>query len=232
MEIKELMKEIKEFLIFEEINDEKISFILKKEDDYKLILNRENNPDEMYAVVIQDYKCGLYPIYDWDFSIDSHFFEELKDGFEICYMPIEEHAAAWQLINEMRNDIHCKEGLQLYLKYCQQNEITPKLISKICGETIDITDLYNETNIGYKIIASVDIASNTVVLGQKNNKPSQYVTWFTTPTRKNGYDIGHYFNSFEVAYKDFKQRATDLFAINLETQKYKVRSIKEKQYER
>ncbi|MDD6467226.1 MAG: hypothetical protein PUF50_03490 [Erysipelotrichaceae bacterium] len=191
--------------------------------------NLENDPDEIYTVIVKNNEYELHHIFDWDFGIDTHFLEELIDGYEIYHMPVIEHAGVWSMIDELRDDLHCAKGIQLYLEYCQKNSITPQ----IHGRNIDITDLYIETNIGYNIIANVDILSASVVLGRKQSYLDQYVTWYTTPTRKNGYVMGHYFNSFEAAYEDFTQRAKDLFNTHLEAKKYWIRPLKEREiYER
>lgn len=233
MEKEELIEMIDHFLETEDIKDGQIAFILRNQNnEYKAIIYLESDPDKIYAVVVKENEYELYDIYDWDFSIDTHLFEELKDGYEIYHMPIEEHVGVWLLVDNLRYDLNCNEGLQIYLKHCQNNEITPKLISFINDEKLDITDLYRETNIGYEIIANVDVASYSIVLGCRESTVSQYVTWFTTPTRKNGYDMGHYFSSFEQAYKDFEERSKKLFSSYLEAKKEKICSPKEKQYER
>lgn len=233
MKTDELIELIQNFLKSEYIDDAHISFILSnKDEEYKAIVYRRRDPDEIFSVVVKDDEFALYDIYDWDFGIDTHLFEELKDGYEIFYLPLDGHLAIWTIIDNLRYDLSCEEGMQLYLKYCQKHEITPKLVSLMLGEQIDITDLYKESNSGYEIIASVDVASYSVVLGHKGSSPNQYVTWLTSPTRKNGYDLGHYFNSFDAAYHDFEQRSKELFSRFIESKKSRVRPQKVKEYER
>lgn len=236
MKRQKIINEINQFIASQEFTDAHISFILHREkdfyDEYKALFYLENDPDEIYTVIVKDDEYALYHIYDWDFGIDEHFLDELADGYSIYYMSMDDHAAVWKIIDELRDDLNSQEGLQIYLNYCQRYGVSPELISAINEKKLDITDLYTESNISYKIIASVDIASYSVVLGNNKNASNQYVTWFTTPTRKNGYDMGHYFDSFEDAYKDFEKRAKDLFSNYLEAKKQRIKPNKEKHYER
>ena len=226
-----LLNGINHFLKTEDITDPHIAFVLHREkdfvDEYKVMLYLESDPDEIYTVVVKDNEYELYHIFDWDFGIDTHLFEELKDGYEIYHMPLMEHVGVWKIVDNLRGDITCDEGLQLYLEHCQRKGITPDLISKASEEKLNIFDLYKEMNIGYEIIASIDVHTASVVLGRKVSDPKQYVTWYSSPTRKNGYDLGHYFNSFDEAYKDFERRSKELFNTHIESIKQWVRPIKE-----
>ena len=46
---------------------------------------------------------GIVP--DWDYNVDSYLLDDLENGFEIKYMPLEDHAVHWYCItwNTTRN---------------------------------------------------------------------------------------------------------------------------------
>ena len=123
-------------------------------------------------------------ILEWDYNIEDYLLDDLENGFEIEYMTIDEHCGIWYTIDNWRDDIFHMEGLQKYLSYCQQHEITSQVISLYSSEHIDISDLYQEANGPYKIIAETSIGSRSIVLGHSSISPSPYVTWDTTPNRK------------------------------------------------
>ena len=134
---------------------------------------------------------------DWDFNIDTYLFEDMEEGFDIAYMPILEHYDVWCSIKNLDGDIDHQRGLQLYLKYCQTHDITPEAI-KALGmiDNLNVMNLYKEKKITY-------------VIGHHPKAPEPFVVWRTTNNRSNGYDIGHYFETYDEAFKDFKERIND-----------------------
>lgn len=182
---------------------------------------RENIPNELNYEVIPE----------WDYNIDDYLLADLETGYEIEHMELVEHHGIWHCIDGLREEITHTDGLQKYLCYCQQHEITPQTISLYSLEHIDITDLYQESNVKYKIIAETNIGHRSVVLGHIENKKScQYVTWSTTPNRKYGYDDGHYFSSYTEAFKDYKKRCENILERHLDFERNKIKATKEKKY--
>ena len=199
---------------------------------YQAIAVSQSDPDEIRCVRLNiEGKLEYQKIPEWDYNIDDYLLADLEDGYEIEYMTLDEHYGIWHCIDSWRDEITHTEGMQKYLFYCQQNEITPQTISLYSLEHVDITDLYQESNVKYKIIAETTIGHRSVVLGHNDNKKfSQYVTWTTTPNRKYGYDDGHYFSNYTEAFKDYKKRCENILDRHLDFERNKTKPTKEKKY--
>ena len=206
-----LQNQIFEYLDNNDIFGYQINYILernsnKDDNQYLCYLSSNENSDVIYQIQINNKnEFKLHQIEDWDYSIDTHLFEDLENGYQIYEMTSDTHYGIWSQINESKDDIEYREGLQLYLSYCKQNKID-KNFMKLFHKEIDVMDLYQEQVNNYKIIASTDISSNSIVLAYNEQAPSPYVTWETTPDRKNGYSSGHYFSSLKSAFCDYKKR--------------------------
>lgn len=207
-----LQNQIFEYLDNNDIFGYQINYILernsnKDDNHYLCYLSSNENSDVIYQIQINNKnEFKLCRIEDWDYSIDTHLFEDLENGYQIYQMTSDTHYGIWSQINELKDDIDCTKGLQLYLSYCKQNKID-KNFMKLFHQEIDIMDLYQEQVNNYKIIASTDIASSSIVLAYNEKAPSPYVTWKTTPDRKNGYSSGHYFSTLKSVFSDYKKRA-------------------------
>ena len=69
--------------------------------------------------------------YTFDIGDDSIFPSLQKGKMEIAYISMEAHYALWQEIDRYYpNDIKNKNGVQMYLKYCKENNITKELIGR------------------------------------------------------------------------------------------------------
>ena len=210
---------------------------LKNEDGtigFQAIAVSQNDPDEIRCIRenIQA-KTEYQKVPSWDYNIADSLLDDLENGFEIEYMTIDEHCGIWYTIDNWRDDIFHMDGLQKYLYYSQQNGITSQVISLYSSEHIDISDLYQEANGPYKIIAETSIGSRAIVLGHSSISPSPYVTWDTIPNRKYGYYAGHYFSSYTDAFKDYKERCQVILNKHLEFERNKTKPIKgTKKYER
>lgn len=198
---------------------------------YQAIAVSRSDPDEIRCVRLNiEGKLEYQKIPEWDYNIDDYLLVDLEDGYEIEHMVLEEHYGIWHCIDSLRDEITHTKGLQKYLSYCQQNEITPETISLYGLEHVDITDLYQESNEKYKIIAETNIGHRSVVLGHNEKLSSPYVTWSTTPSRKRGYDAGHYFSNYTEAFKDYKQRCENFLEKHLDFERNKTKTTKEKKY--
>ena len=118
----------------------KVNEILKNAEDYKddkemkvqyILLDKDKQVKEivcfgwdgMVSVDPKSFEINTIP--DWAYSYDTDLFEELKDGKTIAYMNDEIHYDIWCRIDEWYpEDIDCKEGLNLYIKYCDEKGIT------------------------------------------------------------------------------------------------------------
>ena len=210
---------------------------MMNEDDtvgYQAIAISSGDPDVIICIRenIQD-RLSYQHIPEWDYNIDDYLLGDLEKGYEIEYMTIDEHCGIWKIIDCWRDEISHMKGLQKYMSYCQQNEINSHVISLYSSETIDISDMYQESNDPYSIIAKTSIGNRAVVLGHSPISPSPYVTWSTTSNRKRGYDAGHYFSNFTDAFRDYKERCQIILDKHLEFERNKTRPLKDrKKYER
>ena len=233
--------DVYEYLIANQEESMHIDYILDKKSEDGIILVKalahcENDVSHICEVELDsegNQEYGLVP--DWDYNCDSYLLADLEDGYTITYMPLDSHAGHWYLINEYNDEIEYTKGLQIYLSYCQKQGITPEILSKI-NNTPDITGLYQEINNGYKIISEVSIGQKAIALGYNKKAPQPYVTWVTTPTRKRGFDQGHYFPNYGPAFKDFSNRCNEVMQNHIrfqnEKSKYLLKLSKEKGYER
>lgn len=71
---------------------------------------------------------------EWDFNFDYYVFNELEiKGNRLLYVSPNTHHGLWNSLHELYpNDIDCKKGVQKYLKFCKQNNITKETIEKYC----------------------------------------------------------------------------------------------------
>ena len=192
--------------------------------DYELLIAfyKPNDKEDCFAYIIENEEneeiLSINPftndephaLAEWDYNIDTYDFENLKDGYEIAYMSMNEHYNFWCVLEQwMPDDIECKEGLQKYLTYCKHNGITKEVIEQCVGFRLeeDIMKYHEETNQGYTIIAECNINGKSIVLAENTNAPSPYATWQTTPTRKYGFNEGHYLGSLKEATKDYANRS-------------------------
>ncbi len=67
-------------------------------------------------------------------------------------MPLFEHYDVWCCIDQWREDVSHKDGLQKYLSYCQVNGISKHEIDLMQLESIDIMDLYVEKIVTIKLL--------------------------------------------------------------------------------
>ena len=190
----------------------KVDYILDKKTEYgtiemKALVHNEEDASLLYEVEMDN--CGNaehFIVPDWDFNVDDYLLADLQEGYQIAYMPLEEHAGHWYCINELRGEIYAEEGLQMYLSYCHEHGITRELLSATGNEVPYIQDMYQEVNNNYKIIAEVSIGNNAVVLGHSKTAPLQYASWETTRNRNRGFHQGRYFNNYNAAFTDFRKR--------------------------
>lgn len=79
----------------------------------------------------KDSKEGYWNVPEWDYNFDYYIYNLLEENWEIGYMSSEVHYSIWNSINELYpEDIDYKEGVQKYLKYCKENNITKEYLDK------------------------------------------------------------------------------------------------------
>lgn len=216
----------------QEIYDGKINYILKKAfsiegTQYVCFASSLSDNEKLYSIIFDiNENIHSFNIADWNFNIDDYLLRYLENGYDIHEMSSDTHYGVWCQIDESRDEIEYKNGLQSYLHYCIQNNINEKFMKNF-HKQVNIMDLYLEKNQNYKIIASTDVGKNSVVLGYNEKNPSPYVTWSTDPNREYGYSSGHYFVTLESAFKDYKKRTKECLESHFRFEKNKL-NIKDK----
>lgn len=219
------LSDVYECLIANDEENMYIDYILDKqlEDEIiqvKALAHNELDPSHICEIQLDNQGHAEYGIVpDWDYHVDSYLLDDLEDGYQIKYMPLEDHAGHWYCINELRGEINTEHGLQLYLAYCQTHGITHELLSTVRKDVPDIQCLYQEVNQNYKIIAEASCGHKAVVLAYNKRAPQRYVTWIITRNHERGYDQGHYYNDYGRAFKDFKIRSHEMLEKHIHLQK-------------
>lgn len=143
----------------------KVNEILKNDEEYKddkamqvqyILLDKDNQIDDIVCygwegmVSVDSKTFEIDTIAEWGYSYDTDLFEQLKDGKTIGYMTAEVHYDIWCKINEWYpEDIDCKDGLDLYIKYCDENGITKEYLDKKMElDTPDIMDNFTSLEVG------------------------------------------------------------------------------------
>lgn len=71
---------------------------------------------------------------EWDFNFDYYIYNYLEEGLKIGYMTDDVHYGIWNSISELYpTDIEYKNGVQEYLQYCKDNNITKEYLDKKTG---------------------------------------------------------------------------------------------------
>lgn len=131
-------------------------------DEYSLdtILKGTKDDVELQALFFPECDGGCYIIRpyanekrqvdyrpEWCFSFDESIFNELEGGSEILQMSMMTHLCIWENLKDLYpEDIECKEGVQQYLKYCKEHNITKEVIDKENGvdNTFNAMKFYEE----------------------------------------------------------------------------------------
>lgn len=140
----------------------KMEKILKKSEDHRdkeidyILLNSKTgdvhaiatNYDEIleFNFNIKESSIDYYEIIEALFSEDNDFFGRLEDGYHIEYISMDTNYGLWHVISETYpQSIENKLGVQKYLQYCKNNNITKETIDDaIKGETPDIMHYYQD----------------------------------------------------------------------------------------
>ena len=129
-----------------ENEDKAIDFILYNPKTNESYVLASNGVDEiiLFAPYTKNYPKGYMNVPDWDFNFDEYFFEELQNGYEIGFITNNVNYGLWSTIDEFYpEDIENIKGVQKYLKYCVDNNITKEKLSKIMNNDVpDIMKFY------------------------------------------------------------------------------------------
>lgn len=146
----ELKKEMETILKDdEEYSEYKIECILIDNKDMTNSYGIAMYLNEVVIVNVENKEINYIPNAEYSFDIgDDSIFPSLQKGkMKIAYMSMETHYGLWQEIDRYYlQDIKNKNGVQMYLKYCKENNITKKVIDRAIndGKTPDIMKFYDQ----------------------------------------------------------------------------------------
>lgn len=104
-----------------------------------------SDESDVVAIDIQNYECEYSQ--EWDYDIDNNIFEKIENGMNIELITTQWHRLIWEKIESFQyvDEIYHKEGLQNYLEYCRDNEVTKEYLEEECDtELIDIMKYSND----------------------------------------------------------------------------------------
>lgn len=117
-----------------EHQDKKVDYILYKSNTQEtntLASNSASDEAIEFTPYTKDYENGCSYVPEWDFNFDYYIYNLLEEDWNIGYMTPEVHYSIWNSINELYpTDIDYKDGVQKYLKYCKENNITKEYLDK------------------------------------------------------------------------------------------------------
>lgn len=132
--IEQVKNDIESFLMDSvEHQNKNIDYILFNPKTEETITIASDGVEEMieFAPYTKDEINGLSRVPDWDFNFDGYLFEELQKGYQIGYMSPDVHYSIWNSLNDLYpEDLENKDGIQKYLQYCKDNNITKKYLDK------------------------------------------------------------------------------------------------------
>ena len=110
-----------------------ILFNPKTNDTY--VLASDNYDDAIeFTPYTKTERGGYTQVPEWDYNFDYYIYNFLEEGLKIGYMTDDVHYSIWNSINELYpNDIEYKNGVQEYLQYCKEKNITKEYLDKKTG---------------------------------------------------------------------------------------------------
>ena len=122
-----------------------ILFNPKTNDTYVLVSDGYDEAIE-FTPYTKNESGGYIQVPEWDYNFDYYIYNYLEDGLKIGYMTDDVHYSIWNSINELYpTDIEYKNGVQEYLQYCKDNNITKKYLDVNTGlDTPNVMKYYKE----------------------------------------------------------------------------------------
>jgi len=179
----------------EEYKDYKIEYIIhyRDTDNYEAIAV---DGEDMASIFLKSEE--IEPLINSLYDLDDEIFGSLEymEG-EIAYMSFNTHSGIWNYIDENIDDINYSYGLEQYLRYCKENNITKSIIDdKMKLDVPDIMKYYKNREI--KVLGMWetdygDIACNALLL-EKNKKVANIIEIYDVDKQK---IVGQVYKSFD-----------------------------------
>lgn len=127
-----------------ELKDMNIQCLMVDKNNKKNGIAIALNESDVVAIDIQNYECEYSQ--EWDYNIDDNIFEKIENGMNIEFITPQWHSLIWEKIESFQfiDEIYHKDGMQKYLKYCRDNNITKEYLEKCNPELIDIMKYSND----------------------------------------------------------------------------------------
>lgn len=85
----------------------------------------------------------------YEYNYDDYLFKYLEKDYQIINMSIIAHYSAWCQIQEFYPNLYYKKGMQNYLKYCKEKNITQNKLKNAVGasQLFNVMKYYKEKNV-------------------------------------------------------------------------------------
>ena len=111
-----------------EHQNKKVDYILYKIDSKEtntLVSDSSGSEAIEFTPYSKDNENGYNYVPEWDYNFDYYIYNLLEEDWKIGFMTPEVHYSIWNSIHELYpKDIDFKDGVQNYLRYCKDNNIT------------------------------------------------------------------------------------------------------------
>lgn len=83
----------------------------------------------------------------WGFNFERDLFDDLEDGYDLLWMSDDTHVNVWFTIDEWKDEIEAKDGMQKYLEFCVKNGINKRFLQEeFSYKEIDAIAIYGKEN--------------------------------------------------------------------------------------
>lgn len=102
------------------------------------IFENKNEITDSYAVatdydevvLVNPFTKEITPSAEWQFNADEDIFGKLEEN-KLAYVSMKTHHGIWSYIQDVTpNEIQNQKGMQQYLKYCKDNNISKEKIEE------------------------------------------------------------------------------------------------------
>jgi len=139
-------QEVIDFLENGGFKDYEVDYILFNPNTKNIIMSASGKEDSSLEIILSENDKGNFEckqVSDWEFSIHEYIFSYLDNGYEIAEIKMPVHLTAWQALLDKYSENYYDNGVQKYLQYCKDNEITKEKVETVSDEKIeDIMFLY------------------------------------------------------------------------------------------
>lgn len=244
--MEEIKKKSYEFLqSIEEYKNMEIVYILFDKKDKDNIIVTAFEDDEIVQLNLKNKEFNS--VWDWAYSIDEEIFESLEKDMLIGYMNMEMHYNIWSCIEELYpEDINYKKGLQMYLKYCNENNISKESIENCTKQNVvDVMKYYTQLEENKEERSVFDNNMKILKKGYRRLEPialveryieneKEFIIAFNYEIKNNKLDwaYGYYYDdNIEKATKDYQKviEGGNLADTFIKKNNNAIKSIKDKE---